>query len=63
MIWRKNGEAVQTDKRVHITDAGNLEIYVVEKGDAGEYMCVAINKAGDRHTAPAHLKVLGKSVG
>ncbi|XP_052804890.1 roundabout homolog 2-like isoform X3 [Mya arenaria] len=58
VIWRKDGETVQTDKRVHIMDAGNLEIYSVEKTDSGEYLCVAVNKAGERHTEPGHLKVL-----
>ncbi|XP_052243255.1 roundabout homolog 1-like isoform X2 [Dreissena polymorpha] len=58
VIWRKDGMAIQTDARVHITESGNLDIYSVKKTDIGEYMCVAINKAGDRHSAPAKLRVL-----
>lgn len=59
VIWRKNGEAVQTDNRVHITVTGNLEIYAVQKTDVGEYLCVAINKGGEKQSSAAQLKVLG----
>ena len=60
VIWRKNGETVQTDGRIHITDTGNLEIYSVNKTDKGDYLCVAINKGGEKQSASANLRVLGK---
>lgn len=61
VIWRKNGETIQADSRIHITETGNLEIYSVEKSDVGEYLCVAINKGGEKQSASAQLRVLGKS--
>ncbi|XP_060573508.1 roundabout homolog 1-like isoform X3 [Ruditapes philippinarum] len=58
VIWRKNGELVQTDDRIHITEEGNLEIDSVEKQDIGEFMCLAINTGGERQSRPAQLRVL-----
>ncbi|XP_053372877.1 roundabout homolog 1-like [Mercenaria mercenaria] len=58
VIWRKNGELVQTDDRIHITEEGNLEIDSVEKIDIGEYLCLAINTGGERQSRPAQLRVL-----
>lgn len=60
VIWRKNGELVQMDKRIRITEDGNLQIDSVSKQDIGEYLCLAINTGGERKSRPAQLRVLGK---
>lgn len=62
VIWRNNSQTVQTDERIHITETGNLEISLVEKTDIGEYVCVAINKGGEKQSAAAQLRVIGTNL-
>lgn len=40
--------------------AGRLMMTHTLKSDAGFYVCVASNMAGERESGPAHLLVLGR---
>ncbi|KAL5019774.1 hypothetical protein ScPMuIL_002666 [Solemya velum] len=62
VIWRKDGIVVQTDNRVVIRDDTDLVISASQKSDGGEYVCWAINKAGERESSPATLMVLEKPI-
>ena len=47
--------------RVLIDGEGTVTISDVRREDAGSYVCVAWNVAGERHSAPALLTVRGTS--
>ena len=47
IIWIKNGKQLETGGRILINPAsGQLQVFSVQKDDAGPYMCRAINELG-----------------
>ncbi|XP_076457798.1 roundabout homolog 2-like isoform X2 [Babylonia areolata] len=60
VLWRRNGSPVANEGRITITDDGDLILAAVEPGDSGDYTCLALNKGGERESAPASLTVLEK---
>ena len=64
VYWKKDGEKIHSDGRITIHDNGNLEIENARKEDAGVYICVAHNVAGEKESTPARLEVhvLGKRI-
>lgn len=57
--WKKDGEVVQPSSRVIVEDKGDIIVHEVRKEDAGVYMCIAYNPAGQRESNAARLSVLG----
>jgi Immunoglobulin I-set domain len=58
--WIKDGERLRTTSdRVTVTDTGNLQIRDLRREDAGSYLCVAYNVAGERESAAAQITVRG----
>ena len=60
VLWRRNGKPVVAEGRITITEEGDLVLASVEHGDTGDYTCLALNKGGEKESAPASLTVLGK---
>ena len=60
VLWRRNGSPVVSEGRITITEDGDLILASVEQTDTGDYTCLALNKGGERESAPASLTVLGK---
>ena len=58
--WLKNGKELKLDERVQVADDGDLSISMVTKYDAGQYVCLGRNTAGEKLSSPAQLTVLGK---
>jgi len=57
--WLKDGGRLRTSERVMIDDQGALTIDDARREDAGSYVCVAWNIAGERQSAPAQLIIRG----
>lgn len=60
VIWRKDGSRLTTNSRITLEQDGDLMISSIEKVDAGEYTCVAVNKAGESESQTAKVTVYGK---
>ncbi|KAL8568639.1 hypothetical protein ACOMHN_035091 [Nucella lapillus] len=58
VLWRKDGSPLAEDGRFSVTGEGDLIIASAEPSDAGDYTCLALNKGGERESAPAYLTVL-----
>ena len=60
VLWRHNGSPLTPTGRITIADSGDLVVVAVDRTDMGRYTCLALNKAGERESAPASLTVLGQ---
>ncbi|KAL8616173.1 hypothetical protein ACOMHN_066659 [Nucella lapillus] len=60
VLWRRNGSPMPNEGRITLTEDGDLIIAAVEQMDSGDYTCLALNKGGERESAPASLTVLEK---
>ena len=60
VTWLKNGKELQLDERIQVGPDGDLTVDPVSKFDAGLYVCLARNTAGERQSSPAQLIILGK---
>lgn len=62
IYWKKENKEIkpQEDSRITIHPHGNLIIENVQKSDAGNYQCVALNAAGTRESNQAKLSVHAK---
>ncbi|XP_025832405.1 roundabout homolog 2-like, partial [Agrilus planipennis] len=60
VLWRKDGQILEYDKRVRLVDGFNLAITESRPSDGGRYQCVAKNVAGIRESSVAILKVYVK---
>jgi hypothetical protein len=63
VIWKKDAEMIipgASKTRYIVTDNGALNISQVRKQDAGIFTCIATNKAGEKESSPAILRVIGK---
>ena len=58
--WLHDGRLVTGDGRVRVTPAGSLLVHDARKHDAGAYVCVASNVAGEKMSNPARLYVRGR---
>jgi len=58
--WRKDGEPVKLGDRLVLLDSGSLRIRGAQREDAGQYVCVAFNTAGEKDSQPARLAVRGE---
>ncbi|XP_071494887.1 peroxidasin homolog [Diadema antillarum] len=54
--WRKEGNALPDDRKFLILASGTLRIVRVSQEDAGNYECIAVNKAGQRQ-ATAQIEI------
>jgi len=61
--WLKDGGRLRTSERV-TTDVqgGTLTISDAGRDDAGSYVCVASNVAGERRSAPAQIRIRGRAI-
>lgn len=59
--WRKDGEPVRLGDRLVQLDSGSLRVRGAQREDAGQYVCVAFNIAGEKDSSPARLAVRGMS--
>ena len=57
--WKRLNAYHNIDPRVSITADQSLRIHDVSSFDAGTYVCIATNKAG-QDTAQVHVRVAGK---
>jgi len=57
--WLKDGGRLRTSDRVMIDVQGALTVRDVRRDDAGSYVCVASNVAGERLSASAQLRIRG----
>ena len=61
--WRKDSSNLQSNSRIRTEDRfGQVYFLRISKAlqeDTGNYTCVAKNKAGERVSEPALLRVLG----
>ncbi|XP_076811093.1 roundabout homolog 2-like isoform X2 [Clavelina lepadiformis] len=55
--WRKNNKPLKINSRIQVKVGGDLVISRLAKGDAGTYVCVATNMAGERESNEAVLRV------
>ncbi|XP_062450739.1 roundabout homolog 3 [Rhea pennata] len=60
--WEKNGARLDAGDRRFTTRGGKLMLAGARKTDAGAYVCVAANAAGERRSEPARLLVLERPV-
>ena len=60
VVWLKNGKELGQNERIHVDPDGDLRISMVTKHDAGQFVCMARNTAGEKLSAPAQLIVLGE---
>ncbi|XP_025924789.1 roundabout homolog 3-like [Apteryx rowi] len=60
--WKKNGVRLSDEDRRLAIRGGKLMVASVRKSDAGAYVCVAANAAGERDSEPAELVVLERPV-
>ena len=60
--WEKEGQVVELNSRITVDDFGTLKIEQARKDDAGTYICVAHNSAGERESSPATLYLRGKNI-
>uniref|UniRef100_A0A0N5BC31 Roundabout homolog 2 n=1 Tax=Strongyloides papillosus TaxID=174720 RepID=A0A0N5BC31_STREA len=62
IYWKKENKEIkpQEDSRITVHPHGNLIIENVQKSDAGNYQCVALNAAGTRESNQAKLSVHAK---
>lgn len=58
--WRKDGVTLRPAGGRHQVTRGKLRVAPARRTDAGVYVCVAANAAGERHSRGAHVTVLGK---
>lgn len=62
--WKKNSRPLTIapgDHRIYFDDTtGSLHIRAAQKDDAGTYVCVGYNVAGERESTAARLLVRGK---
>ncbi|XP_013386337.1 protogenin B-like [Lingula anatina] len=56
--WLKNNQTLTQDSRLVMLPSGVLQINQVQDSDAGQYVCMASNVAGERLSEPAALRVL-----
>ena len=57
--WSKDGDRVRSSDRVMMDVQGELTIRDARRDDAGSYVCVASNVAGERQSASAQLHIRG----
>ncbi|NXL68496.1 ROBO2 protein, partial [Chordeiles acutipennis] len=58
VTWKKDGVQLKGDKDEHLTmRGGKLMLANTQKSDAGIYVCVATNVAGEKSSEPAELVV------
>ncbi|XP_067166125.1 roundabout homolog 3 [Apteryx mantelli] len=60
--WKKNGVRLSDEDRRLAIRGGKLMVASARKSDAGAYVCVAANAAGERDSEPAELVVLERPV-
>lgn len=60
VTWRKDGVALRLVGGRHQLTRGKLWVASARRSDAGVYVCVAANAAGERHSRGAHVTILGK---
>ena len=61
VTWKRDGEYVNLDQRIHISEeSGNLIIQRLFKEDEGHYQCIVSNMAGSRESSMAKLHVRRK---
>ncbi|XP_040390428.1 roundabout homolog 4 isoform X5 [Cygnus olor] len=60
VTWRKDGVTLRPTGGRHQVTRGKLRVAQVRRTDAGVYVCVAANAAGERHSRGAHVTVLEK---
>ncbi|XP_027300029.3 roundabout homolog 4 [Anas platyrhynchos] len=58
--WRKDGVTLRPAGGRHQVTRGKLRVAPARRTDAGVYVCVAANAAGERHSRGAHVTVLEK---
>lgn len=58
--WKKDGKSLRLSDRHLIGKTGSLRIVDVGHEDAGLYVCVAYNAAGERESKPANLVIREK---
>ena len=61
--WTKDSARLRASERLTIDVQGALTVGDVRRDDAGSYVCVASNVAGERQSAPAQLRIRGEIVG
>jgi len=57
--WLKDDTELRTSDRITMDAHGSLTIHDAGRQDAGSYVCVASNVAGERLSAPAQLLIRG----
>lgn len=62
VTWRKDGVALRLAGGRHQLTRGKLWVASARRSDAGVYVCVAANAAGERHSRGAHVTILEKPV-
>uniref|UniRef100_A0A8C3BSC6 Roundabout homolog 4 n=1 Tax=Cairina moschata TaxID=8855 RepID=A0A8C3BSC6_CAIMO len=60
VTWRKDGVTLRPAGGRHQVTRGKLRVAPARRTDAGVYVCVAANAAGERHSRGAHVTVLEK---
>uniref|UniRef100_A0A8C2SYK3 Ig-like domain-containing protein n=1 Tax=Coturnix japonica TaxID=93934 RepID=A0A8C2SYK3_COTJA len=60
VTWRKDGVTLRLAGGRHQLSRGKLRVALARRSDAGVYVCVAANAAGERHSRGAHVTILGK---
>ncbi|OXB56021.1 hypothetical protein ASZ78_015485, partial [Callipepla squamata] len=62
VTWRKDGVPLRLAGGRHQLTRGKLRVASARKSDAGVYVCVAANAAGERHSRGAHVTILERPV-
>ncbi|XP_016059882.1 PREDICTED: roundabout homolog 4 [Miniopterus natalensis] len=57
VTWWKDGKPLALQPGRHLVSGGSLRMVRAEKSDAGTYICVATNKAGQRESRAARVSV------